>query len=61
MLTGRSDQFTPNSNDQVVTERVWSVFSLSRTLLESTEHWPSASGHLISQRPVAPDENTLVK
>ena len=30
-------------------------------LLESTGRWPSASGHLTSQHPVAPDENTLVK
>ena len=30
-------------------------------LLESTGRWPSASGHLTSQRLVTLDENTSVK
>ena len=44
-VTGCSGQFTPTSSVKVVTGRVRSRFSLSRTLLESTGHWDPASGH----------------
>jgi hypothetical protein len=62
-VTGRSGHVdrTLASVRSALTGRVRLHFFLSRTLLESTRRWPSASGHFIYQRPVAPDDFTLIK
>ena len=70
-VTGRSGQYTPNSSVYSVTERnqcpvstdwtrlvmifpLWNLTRVDRTLAPSVRS-------LTSQRPVAPDEFTLIK